>query len=75
MQLVIQTCTSGQVFQHDDPSTSPVKPDSPHALHCGRPSSSRLQSGVVLVPQFLQLIPMGTAPLAGLTSGNVVIPA
>jgi hypothetical protein len=48
---------------------------SPHALHWGRPSSSRLHKGVVLVPQFRQLIPIGTAPLAGLTRGRVVIPA
>lgn len=30
-------------------------------MHCGLPSSSRLQSGVVDVPQFRQLIPTGVA--------------
>jgi hypothetical protein len=42
-------------------STWLVCNDIPHALHCGRPSSSLRHSGVVLVPQFRQLIPCGVA--------------
>ena len=50
---------------------------SPQALHCGLPSSSLRQSGVVLVPQLRHDIPAETvcAGAAGGARGNVVVGA